>query len=103
MEQSKYCANSQKKGNKQLIQNYRSASLLPICGKIFEKLIFNSCFKYLEYDNFLSPHQSGFLPGDSCVHQLLSNTYDIYKSFHANRSFEVRGIFIDVSKTFDRV
>ena len=26
-----------KKGDKQLIQNYRPVSLLPICGKIFEK------------------------------------------------------------------
>ena len=27
-----------KKGDKQLIQNYRPMSILPICGKIFEKL-----------------------------------------------------------------
>ena len=37
-----------KKDDKQLIQNYRPVSLLPICGKIFEKLIFDSLFKYLE-------------------------------------------------------
>ena len=37
-----------KKGDKQLIQNYRRVSLQSICGKIFEKLIFNSLFKYLE-------------------------------------------------------
>ena len=30
-----------KKGNKQLIQSYRHVSLLPICRKIFEKVIFN--------------------------------------------------------------
>ena len=34
-----------KKGHKQLIQNYRPVSLLPICEKIFEKLIFNSYSK----------------------------------------------------------
>ena len=86
-----------------MIQNYRPVSLLPICGEIFEKLIFNSLFQYLENNNLLNPHQSGFRPGDSCIHQLLSITYDSYKSLDANPSFEVRGIFLDMSKTFDRV
>ena len=31
-----------KKGDKQVINNYRPVSLLPICGKVFERLIFNS-------------------------------------------------------------
>ena len=31
-----------KKGDKQLIKNYRPISLFPICGKIFEKIIFNN-------------------------------------------------------------
>ena len=30
-----------KNGNKQLVSNYRSVSILPICFKIFEKLIFD--------------------------------------------------------------
>ena len=30
-----------KKGDKQTLKNYRPASLLPICGKIFERLIYN--------------------------------------------------------------
>ena len=91
-----------KKGDKQLIQNYRPVSLLSIYGKIFEKLMFNSLFEYLE-NNLLNPHQSGFRPGDSCVNQLLSITFDIYKSLDANPSLEVRGIFLDMSKAFDRV
>ena len=31
-----------KKGDKQLITNYRPVSLLPLCGKVFEKIISNS-------------------------------------------------------------
>ena len=92
MEESKYCANSQK-GHKQLILNYLPVSLLPIRGKIFEKLRFNSLFQHLENINLLNPHQSGVCPGNSCVHQLLSITYDIDKPFDANPSFEVRGFF----------
>ena len=49
-----------KKGDKQLIQNYRPISLLPICGKIFEKLMFNSLFKYLENNNLLNLTNLGF-------------------------------------------
>ena len=29
-----------KKGDKQTIKNYRPVSLLPICGKIFERLLY---------------------------------------------------------------
>ena len=91
------------KHDKQLIKNYRPLSLLPICSKIFEKVIFNSLFKYLDDNNLLNSNQSGFRPGDSCVHQLLSITHEIYKAFDANPSLDVRGVFLDLSKTFDRV
>ena len=86
-----------------MIKNDRLVSLLPVCGKIFEKIIFNSLFKYLEVNNLLNGNQSGFCPGDSCIHQLLSITHKIYKAFDANLSLEVRGVFLDLSKAFDKV
>ena len=49
-------------------------SLLPICGKIFEKIIFYSIYKFLSDNNLLSKNQSDFRPGDSTVNQLLSIT-----------------------------
>ena len=53
-----------KKNDKQIVSNYRPVSLLPICSKIFEKLIFNELFKFFEDNNLFSKHQSGFCPGD---------------------------------------
>ena len=53
--------------------------------------------------NLLSPHQSGFIPGDSCVQQLISITHEIYNAFDCNPSLEVRGVFLDISKAFDKV
>ena len=98
------CYPSSKKGDKQIINNYRPVSLLPIYSNIFEKIIFNSLFEYLEDNKLLiNCNQSGFRSGDSCVHQFLSITHEIYKSFDANPSLEVRGIFLDISKAFDRV
>ena len=92
-----------KKGDKLLITNYRPVVFLPICGELFEKIIFNSLFFYLNNNNLLNSNLCGFRPGDSCVHQLVSMTHDIYKAFDANPSLEVRGVFLDLSKAFDKV
>ena len=71
--------------------------------KIFERLIFNILFNYFIENNLLSPHQSGFIPSDSCVQQLISITHEIYNAFDCNPSLEVRGAFLDISKAFDKV
>ena len=76
---------------------------MPICGKVFEKIIFNSLFVYLNNNKLLNSIQSGFGPGDSCINQLNSITHDIYKAFDANPSLEVRGVILDLSKAFDKV
>ena len=54
-----------KKGDKQLFGNYRPISLLPLCGKIFEKIIFNNLYKHLTTHHLITKKQSGFRPGDS--------------------------------------
>ena len=52
--------------------------------------------------NHLIPtNQSGFKPGDSCINQLLSATHGKCASFA--KGCEVRGVFLDISKAFDRV
>ena len=75
--------------------------MLPICGKIFERLIFNKMFRFFLENKIITPHQSGFKPGDSCMNQLLSITHEIYKSF--DNGFEVKSVFLDISKAFDKV
>ena len=57
--------------------------------------------KYFSDNNLISPRQSGFRPGDSCINQLLSITHDIFTSF--DNGLEVRGVFLDISKAFDKV
>ena len=61
-----------KKGDKQTIKNYRPVSLLRIYGKIFEHLLYGIMFDFISKNNLLSPNQSEFGPGDSCINQLLS-------------------------------
>ena len=78
-----------KKGNKQSLKNYRPISLLTICSKNFEHLLYNEMFTL------------GFRPGDSCVNQLHAITHEICKSF--DEGFEIRGVFLDISKAFHKV
>ena len=84
-----------KKGDKQLIQIIGQC----LCSQYvvrYLNIIFNSLFNYFIENNLLSPHQSGFIPGDSCVQQLISITHEIYKAFDCNPSVEVRGVLLDI-------
>ena len=90
-----------KKGDEQNTRNYCPFSLLPICSKIFERIIYDNILKYFLDNNLISPKQSGFRPGDSCINQLLSINHDIFTSF--DNGLEVRQVFLDISKAFDKV
>ena len=52
-------------------------------------------------NNVITPFQSGFVPGDSTVNQLI----DIYNTFckALDEGKEVHAIFCNISKAFDRV
>ena len=86
-----------------MIKNHRPIRLLSIFSKVFERLIFNSLFNYFIQNKLFTECQSGFIPGDSCVAQLLSVTHEIYKSFDCNPPYDIRGTFLDISKAFDKV
>ena len=90
-----------KKGDEQILKICRPISLLPITGKIFERLLYDKMFEFFIENNLISKNQSGFRPGDSCINQILSITHEIYQSF--DDSLEVRAVFLDISKTFDKV
>ena len=81
-----------KKNDKKSIKNYRPVSLLPICRKIFERLLYNEMFSFFIENGLISQNQSGFKPEDSCINQLLSITHESYKSF--DDGWEVRGVFL---------
>ena len=89
-----------KKSDKKLVKNYRPISLLPIFGKIFEKIIFNRLYSFLLDETLFNPNQSGFRPADSSVNQLLAITHDIFEAFGCNRSLQVRSV---ISTVFDKV
>ena len=59
--------------------------------------------EFLEENNLLCQHQSGFHSSNSSQSQLLSIVHDIYASFDQTPTLEVRANFRDISKAFDKV
>ena len=90
-----------KKNDPSEITNYRPISLLSTVGKVLEKIVHKYVFNFLMDHEVLTTLQSGFISGDSTVNQLV----DIYNSFckALDEGKEVRAIFCDISKAFDRV
>ena len=68
------------------VNNYRPDSLLPICSKIFEKLVSDGIFEFIIKNNLLKSTKSGFKPNDSYVNQIVSITDSIFNPFDANPS-----------------
>ena len=58
-------------------------------------------FNFFLENDLISPEESGFRPGDSCINQLLSINHKILHAFDIG--LEVSGLFLDVSKAFDEV
>ena len=66
-------------------------------------------FSFLPENNLVLPNQSGFKYGDPCINQLYSLqhdqllffTHEIFQLF--DEGFEVRSVFVDISKVFDKV
>ena len=92
-----------KKNEKNVKANYRPISLLPVFGKILGKLIYDSLYSHLVSCELLNPNQSGFRPGDSTVNQMISITHTIFEAFDCNPPLDVRSVYLDISKAFDRV
>ena len=92
-----------KKKDKQTVSNYRPISLLPIFAKVFERIIYKNLYNFFIANKLITKNQSGFTPGDSGTNQLLSLIHDVHVAFDDNSCLEVRSVYLDMSKAFDKV
>ena len=91
---------------KRKVINKLSKTIIQFHFCLFVRKYLNACFmtpclKFFCKNNLLSPNQSGFRPADSCINQLLSINHEILSTFDVG--LKVRGIFLDISKVFDKV
>ena len=81
--------------------NYRPISVLSTVARIFERLIYEQLFSYLNRHNLLNQRQSGFRSLHSTVTALLDLTNQW--CFNIDRGMVSGVIFLDLKKPFDNV
>ena len=93
---------SSKKGDLSVTSNYRPISLLNSKSKVYEKkTIFKHLYNHLQENNMLSSFQSGFIPGYLTINQLTYLYHTFCEALDSGK--EVRVVFCDISKAFDRI
>ena len=48
---------------------------------MFERLLYKNFFSFFSENHLISPKQSGFRPGESCINQLLSIVHEVLSAF----------------------
>ena len=90
-----------KSGKTSDLNNYRPISIIPVIAKVFEKVIYDQLYKFLNENKFLSNCQSGFRSLHSTVTALLKATDDWHLNIDNNLINGV--VFLDLKKAFDSV
>ena len=88
-----------KKGSLKLASNYRSVSLLPLFGKVFERVIYDSLYAHVCH--CLSPAQHGFIPHRSCDSNLACIVHAGWQAIASGTQLDC--IYTDFSAAFQSV
>ena len=83
------------------MNNLRPISLLPLPGKIAERIMHTHLSNFLENNNLLNKNQGGFRKGKSTISTVAKFTDDILLSMNKHE-FSVAS-FIDLRKAFDTI
>ena len=90
-----------KTGDVSKVENYRPISLLPLPGKLLEKLIHRQVESALEIDNHFTNLQHGFRKNRSTIHAILQLVNHI--NVKLDKGIPTVAVFIDFRKAFDCV
>ena len=90
-----------KNGKKTLLGNHRPISLLNSISKLYEKIVHQQLYNYLQEHNILSKNQFGFRTNSSCEHAMIDLLYRL--EHNKLDKHDTNLVFIDLSKAFDTI
>ena len=90
-----------KKGSKSSAGNYRPVSLTSVVCKIMESVIKDTIVAHLSASNIIAPSQHGFMPGRSCLTNLLEYLNKLTDIIDSGESADI--VYLDFAKAFDKV
>lgn len=88
-----------KTGDRSNITNYRPITILSSLSKVFETILYEYVYSYVE--NLISEHQHGFVNGRSTVTNLTTLSHFVAVALDSNTQVDV--VYTDFSKAFDRI
>ena len=90
-----------KGGDNEIVGNFRPVSVLPVVVKVFERLVHQQLYTYLQENSLLHSTQFGFRPGHSTQDALVSLVDEWREAL--DKDMLVGSVFLDFSKAFDMV
>ena len=90
-----------KQGDRDDLNNYRPISVISVMAKVFERIVYDQLYAYLEEHNIICKYQSGFRAIHSTVTALLEAT-DTW-AYNIDRGKINVVVFLDLRKAFDTV
>ena len=90
-----------KGGDRESVNNYRPVSLLPLPGKLLEKIVHKRISAFWDNNNVLSNNQGGFRKGFSTTATIADLTDDLFQQINLGNT--TLAAFVDLRKAFDTV
>ena len=90
-----------KGGDRTSVGHYRPILLLPLLGKLIEKIAHKRISTFLETNGVLSDKQNGFRKGFSTASAVAEFTDDMFLA--TNNGETILAVFVDLRKAFDTV
>lgn len=90
-----------KKGDSTQLNNYRPITLVPVISKIFERIMYDRIYNFLNKHNIFNENQFGFRKGASTSQACFTLVKAVTECLNEKR--RIVAIFLDMSKAFDYV